>query len=414
MTGNPRLAWDSYRRLIQSFAEVVHDGDMLVFTAILAECTAQAGVADLRELDALRLRKLCHALLDAYRAATGEDFPQNPMAQLIAATEAVFRSWRSPRAREYRRMHAIDEGLGTAVTIQSMVFGNGGGNSGSGVGFTRNPATGANELFLDFLNNAQGEDVVGGRLQIKDRDQLQRHLPELLGRLESVKRKLEREFRDLQDFEFTVEDGELYLLQTRSGRLTPWATLQVTADLVDEGVLTQHEALQRLEVLDLQRIQRKRLKTQEGQLPLAVAVPASIGVACGRIALDSERARQLSEQGEPVILVRAETSTDDIVGMAHADGILTAAGGRTSHAAVVARQLNKVCLVGCAPLLIDAEKHLVWFDQQALAEGDYLTIDGDQGTVFAGCLKSEQERPVHLLERIEAWRRELEGAEPAV
>ncbi len=406
VTGNPRLAWDSYRRLVESYAGVVHGRAGAGFDA-LAERYLEPGLfASTRDLDAPALRRLARDALEHANGLHGAGFPQDPMAQLRACTAAVFRSWRAEKAATYRRMHGIDDALGTAVVVQAMVFGNGGGTSGSGVGFTRDPASGVNELYLDFLFNAQGEDVVSGRREVTDAGRLEALLPDVHARLARVKRLLESEFGDLQDFEFTVQDGELWLLQTRSGKRTPWAALHVALDLVDEGLIDVPTALERLAPLDLDALERVSLAAGADVPELASATPASMGVVSGRIALDSERAAALAAAGDPVVLVREEMATEDIAGMAAARGILTARGGRTSHAAVVARQLDKVCLVGCAALQVDPLARRCRIGDAALGEGDWLSLDGNRGRVLRGRLEVTRERPVAALARVADWQRD--------
>jgi len=284
-----------------------------------------------------------------------------------------------------------------------MVFGNAGGTSGAGVAFTRNPATGEDELYLDFQFNGQGEDVVAGRLAIRDTDRLKSTLPAAWDRLKEVLRQLEAMFTDVQDFEFTIQNGRLYLLQTRNAKRTPWAALKIACDLVDEGLIQPKEALHRLRAIDIGKVVRSHL-TGAKNVPLARATVAGIGVVSGRIAFDAEMARQFVNKGDTAILVRRETTTSDITGMANAAGILTSLGGRTSHAAVVARQLGKVCLVGCAALNIDAEKRICHIALATFAEGDWLTLDGNSGSVYSGRIEVTLERPETQLAIIAQWR----------
>ena len=405
-TGNPRLAWDSYRRLIQGYAEVVQGLATDPFDALIRDAVAAEGAENEGGLDHRALRRLVRAMLARFRELAGLPFPQAPAEQLAGATDAVFRSWDAPKAAEYRRLNHIDDAIGTAVTVQTMVFGNAGGTSGAGVGFTRDPATGADALYLDFQFNGQGEDVVAGRLAIRDTDRLHATLPAIWDQLEAIRRQLETMFGDVQDFEFTVQDGRLYLLQTRRAKRTPWAALKIAVDLVQEGLIQPQEALGRLERIDLDTVVRGRLSgTQDAaqESTLASATVAGIGVAAGRIALDPDAAKRYADGGEPAILVRRETTTADILGMANAAGILTALGGRTSHAAVVARQLGKVCLVGCTELSIDPGRQTCHIGQHDFAEGDWLTLDGNAGTVHAGRLEVVLERPERELASIIGW-----------
>ena len=403
-TGNPRLAWDSYRRLVESYANVVHGSPLAPFEELARRHLDAELFPSARELDTVTLRELAREALELVYAQPSAAFPQDPRVQLRNCVGAVFRSWDSPRARTWRCLHGIDDSLGTAVTVQAMVFGNSGGNSGSGVGFTRDPASGENTLYLDFMFNAQGEDVVSGRREVSDGARLQTLLPQLYGGLQHVKGKLESEFRDLQDFEFTVQDGELFLLQTRDASRAPWAALRVAVEMVDEGLIDVPTALARLAALDLAAVARVSLEVPAGLQALATATPASIGAVSGVIATDSDGARRLSEAGQPVILVREDTATEDIEGMASACGILTSRGGRTSHAAVVARQLDKVCLVGCSALTIDAAAGRCRFGDTVLYEGDWLSLDGNRGLVFAGRHAVVRERPEALLQRVQGWR----------
>ncbi len=405
LTGNPRLVWDSYRRLVQQYAQIVHGADPAPFDGLAAAAVAQAGVASARELDFESLAKLAADSVELFAEATGTAFPQDPREQLEAATVAVFASWHSARAREYRRLHRIDDSLGTAVTVQRMVFGNAGGTSGSGVGFTRDPATGENRLYLDFLFNAQGEDVVSGRHPVTDTDRLPVALPEVAQRLEELRHALEATFRDAQEFEFTVQDGRLYLLQTRTAKRTPWAALRMAVDQVREGLATPAQALARLDGIDLAAIERRRV-ADEGGVALATAQPASIGLAVGAIALDSRACKRLAARGRPAILVRNDTSTEDIAGIAVAAGVLTARGGRTSHAAVVARQMGKVCLVGCAALRVDEKARVIVLGNRTLREGETICLDAEQGRVLEGEPQVIVERPEGLLSEVAKWQAE--------
>jgi pyruvate,orthophosphate dikinase len=403
LTGNPRLAWDSYRRLVQGFAEVVQGLPTEPFDALIQEALAQQGEESERMLDHRVLRQLTRSMLLRFQEMAGMPFPQAPADQLARATDGVFRSWDAPKAAEYRRLNHIDDDMGTAVTVQTMVFGNAGGTSGAGVGFTRDPATGENTLYLDFQFNGQGEDVVAGRVALQNADLLRATLPSVWEGLEAIRPQLETMFGDVQDFEFTVQEGRLHLLQTRKAKRTPWAALKIAVDLVEQGLITPEEALQHLEGIDLDRVALAHLSGTQDP-PSAHAIVAGIGVAAGRIAFDTTAAKHFADHGEPAILVRRETSTSDIAGMENAAGILTALGGRTSHAAVVARQLAKVCLVGCADLSIDPQKRTCRVGQSSFAEGDWLTLDGNSGVVFGGRLEVVFEKPERALASIMGWR----------
>ena len=402
LTGNPRLAWDSYRRLVQSYAEVVAYLPTAPFDALVADALKSGEVDDERDLDHRDLRTLTVAMLDCYRTLTGNAFPADPREQLAAAAAAVFRSWDATKAVSYRRLNGIDDKAGTAVTVQTMVFGNAGGESGAGVAFTRSPAIGTNELYFDFQFNAQGEDVVSGRQHLGDKDRLRLVLPAVWTRLNEIRHDLETLFREAEDFEFTVQAGVLFLLQTRRAKRTDWAALAIAVDMVDEGLLTPVEALAHLDGIDLNAVVRTSFAPPVRRT-LAVAEVASMGVASGVVALDPAAVKRLSSAGTPAIFVRRETVTTDIEGMALAVGILTASGGRTSHAAVVARQLGKVCLVACPGLEINLDSRQCTIGGTVLKEGDFLSLDGNTGAVHLGCLTPVVERPERALAAIASW-----------
>ncbi|NKC33620.1 PEP/pyruvate-binding domain-containing protein [Falsiroseomonas selenitidurans] len=405
LTGNPRLAWDSYRRLVQGFSEVVAGQPTAPFDALVAAALVAAEVEQEAELDFRSLRGLTRAMLVCYRDLVGSAFPDDPRKQLRAATDAVFRSWNAPKAKSYRRLNGLDGAAGTAVTVQTMVYGNAGGTSGAGVGFTRNPATGERQFYFDFRFDAQGEDVVAGRQAMRDNDRLRQDLPDIWQRLDAMCRELEALFRDAQDFEFTVQDGALFLLQARRAKRTDWAALAIAVDLVEEGLLTPAEGLHLLDGIELEGVARTSFAPPV-PATLAVAQVASLGVASGIIALDSNAVKRLTAAGESAIFVRHDTVTSDIEGMAMAAGILTATGGRTSHAAVVARQLGKVCLVGCPTLVIDLALRTCRIGQTTLREGEAISLDGNSGAVFPGTLAALAERPEHMLATIAGWRGE--------
>jgi pyruvate,orthophosphate dikinase len=404
LTGNPRLAWDSFRRLVQGYAEVVADLPVAPFDTLVADAMARAEADTERDLDHRDLRALTLAMLNCYRTLAGTAFPADPRDQLLAAAEAVFRSWDAPKAVSYRRMNGISNDAGTAVTVQTMVFGNAGGYSGAGVGFTRNPATGARELYFDFQFNGQGEDVVAGRQKLRDNDRLRIILPAVWKTLNNTCHALESLFRDAQDFEFTVQAGALFLLQARRAKRTDWAALAIAVDMVHEHLLTPAEGLARLDGIDLDAVVRTSFAPPV-PATLAVAQVASMGVASGAIALDPDAVKRLKVAGTPAILVRRDTVTSDIEGMALAAGILTGSGGRTSHAAVVARQLGKVCLVACPGLEIDLDRRQCQIGGTLLHEDDFLSLDGNTGAVHAGRLAPVTERPERALAIIAKWRR---------
>ena len=381
-TGDPTFVWDSYRRFIQTYAEVVDGCRSEPFGAVIADALAREGVPAVDELDVAALRIVVGHLQDVYHSITKHPFPQDPMEQLRNATESVLRSWFAPRAVDYRRLAKLDDRAGTAVVIQSMVFGNMGMNSGSGVGFTRDPASGEDHLYVDFLLNAQGEDIVAGRHTAGDSEELIAAVPGLAHQLQQVRKRLEALFHDAQDFEFTVEDGTLWMLQTRSAKRTPLAALRIACDLVDEGLIDPNTAVQRLDGYDLDTIATARLDTNVA--PIGCGIPAGNGVASGRAALSVASARRLAGQGDPVVLIRGTATTDDIAGLAVCAGLVTTSGARTSHAAVVARQLGVVTVVGCRDMSIDTRGERVRFGEHEVAEGELITVDGDRGLVFAG------------------------------
>lgn len=401
LTGNPQLAWDSYRRFIRAYAEVVSDAPTAPFVERLAEMVGSEGVADEDELDPEALERLTYAF-QSIAELNGWPIPDDPWLQLTAASRAVYRSWESPRATEYRRLNGLDNRAGTAVTIQAMVFGNAGGTSGAGVAFSRDPATGAKSLYVDFMFDAQGDDIVGGRRIPGNIARLATRLPQAASELVIGAERLEREFNDVQDIEFTIENGKLFFLQTRPAKRTPWAALRILIDFVHEGLLSPSAALARVPEIDLERVRRTRFAGKTAAI--ATAIVASPGVASGRAAFDSSRASALTEGGEPVILVRHDTATEDVAGFAIATGILTAVGSRTAHAAVVARQLGKVCLVGCRDLEIDPSARSGKIGDVRIQEGDWLSLDGDTGEVTLGRREIVSDVPVSDLAEIESWR----------
>ena len=403
MTGNPRLAWDAYRRLIQSFAEVVHGASRRAFEEVIRSSDTRDGASLVQGLDTAALRRLAGEYLRVFRHVVGQPFPQDVHAQLLMAVEAVFRSWDGAKAREYRRVNHIPDTAGTAATVQSMVFGNAGGTSGAGVGFTRDPATGNPDLYVDFVFNAQGEDVVSGRRALGTAPSLAAVLPDVHAELRQIARALEDAAGDMQDFEFTVEQGQLHILQTRAGKRTPWAALRIATDMVREGLITPSEGLKQLSMYDLESVHRTRL-SNAGVQPDAHGMPASVGVAVGRLALSNERAAEFAAAGEAGILVRRDIATEDIAGISNAEGVVALRGARTSHAAVVARQLGKVCLVGCSEISIRADAGDAQIGARTVHEGDWLSVDGNTGDIFIGRMEVRSERPEELLEVVARWR----------
>ena len=404
LTGNPKLVWDAYRRLVSGFGEVVMGVDVSVFESDLLTI---AGNRDERELDFSELRALTEAHLTSIERVTGKAFPQDPHEQLEQAIAAVFASWSADKARDYRRLNQLDDSMGTAVTVQRMVFGNAGGLSGAGVGFTRHPSTGADEPWVDFLFNAQGEDVVSGRRSVRSPDALATAAPQIWDELISSVKQLEQAFGDMQDFEFTVENGHLWLLQTRNGKRTTQAQARITLDLLHEGVITADEARQRTSTLNADNLAVEHIVAEgdnAAAVPISHAISAAHGIAIGEIALDEQRAHSRHAQGVPIILVRHDAETSDIVALEIAEGLLTARGARTSHAAVVARQLSKVCLVACDTLQIDLARRSVKFDDLELAEGDVISLDGHNGAIYQGSVTTKREVPAELMSELEKLR----------
>ncbi len=407
LTGNPRLAWDAYRRLIAGYGRIVLGVDPAAFDADLAEVANQRGE---RELDFIALRSLARRHLETVERLTGRPFPQDSHEQLDQAVRAVFDSWSSDKAVAYRRLNGIDDAIGTAVTVQRMVFGNAGGNSGAGVGFTRHPSTGEPVPWVDFLVNAQGEDVVSGRRSAHGHEELAAQDPRLWAELLAVAGQLEQSFGDMQEIEFTVEDGRLYLLQTRSGMRTPQAAVRIALDLHDQRLIDRAEALRRTEGLDAASLALAQVVGDDGgaesgaRAPIAHAVSACSGVASGEIALDEAAARARRDAGATVLLLRQDAETDDIAALDLAAGLLCMRGARTSHAAVVARQLGKVCLVSCDSLRLDQPRRGEQLGGREWREGDRLTLDGNRGAIYEGVVRTVSEAPADLLRRLEALR----------
>jgi pyruvate,orthophosphate dikinase len=408
LTGNPRLAWDSYRRFVQAYAEVTGNTGSEAFAARLAAMVRAEGVECEAELDPEALERLTANYLDEAASLLGQPVPADPRLQLETAAKAVYGSWESERAHEYRRLNKLNKLAGTAVTVQAMVFGNGGGRSGAGVAFTRNPATGARGLYVDFLFDAQGEDIVAGRRVLSHPEYFKERLPEAAAALEEGAARLESHFRDMQDIEFTVEDGMLYFLQTRPAKRTPQAALRVLIDLVHEGLIGESEGAARAAAIDFEAASLTRF---EGEATaIATGTPASAGVASGKAVFDSARAGGMCARGDgPVILVRPDTSTADVAGFAVSAGILTASGGRTAHAAVVARQLGKACVVGCTGLAIDEAAKQAKIAGHVIKEGDWLSVDGESGEVFPGKRRIVTSRPEAEIAEIARWNRRVAG-----
>ncbi len=402
-TGSPRLAWDAYRRLIAGFGEVVAGIDARHFEADLD--SVRAG-EDERSLDFVALREVARRHLQTFEREAKRPFPQDAEQQLVEAIGAVFRSWSSDKAVTYRNLHGLSHYMGTAVTVQRMVFGNAGGLSGAGVGFTRNPSTGAPSPWVDFLFNAQGEDVVSGRRSAQGHDELAAVAPALWGELVEATQTLEKHFGDMQDFEFTIEDGVLFLLQTRNGKRTPRAAAQIALDMLDEGLIDVDTARERTRALGAEQLSLDTISAENGAAlsPIATAASAATGVVSGEITFDEESARQRKQKGAQVILVRRDAETRDIAALDLADGLLTQHGARTSHAAVVARQLGKVCLVGCEAMAVDEVARCLVVGGVSYPEGAMLTLDGNNGNIYSGVAIVTKDVPTDLLARLERLR----------
>ena len=406
-TGNPRFAYDSYRRFIQMFSDVVMEVPKSHFEKIIDEIKAEKGVTYDVELTADDLKELIVRFKKVYFDAMGSEFPQDPTVQLMEAVKAVFRSWDNPRAIVYRRMNDIPGDWGTAVNVQTMVFGNKGNTSGTGVAFTRNPSTGAKGIFGEYLINAQGEDVVAGVRTPQPITQLEKDLPECYKQFMELAMKLENHFHDMQDMEFTIEEGKLYFLQTRNGKRTAPAAIQIACDLVDEGQITPEEAVCRIEAKSLDQLLHPTFDPaalKAGEV-IGQALPASPGAAAGKVCFtaDDAKAAGIGGKGERVILVRLETSPEDIEGMHAAQGILTVRGGMTSHAAVVARGMGTCCVSGCGEIKIDEEKKEFTLGGHTFHEGDYISLDGTTGKIYNGDIKTQEASVGGNFKRIMDW-----------
>ena len=390
LTNNPRFAYDSYRRFIQMFADVVMGVEKRLFEDLLDEVKEEKGYKIDTDLTAEDLKDLVVKFKALYKKEKGEDFPSNPKEQLIEAVTAVFRSWNNPRAIVYRRLNDIPGEWGTAVNVQEMVFGNKGETSGTGVAFSRNPANGDNELYGEYLMNAQGEDVVAGIRTPEPISHLEAQNPTIYKQFSDIVNTLEKHYRDMQDMEFTIEDGKLYFLQTRNGKRTAQAALKIAVDLVEEGMLTKEEAILKVEPKQLDTLLHPAFASdglKEAKI-VAKGLPASPGAACGKIAFTAEEAKERKANGEKVVLVRLETSPEDIEGMIAAEGILTVRGGMTSHAAVVARGMGTCCVAGCGELKVNEEARTLEVNGQVLTFDDYISIDGSTGHIYAEQVKT--------------------------
>jgi pyruvate,orthophosphate dikinase len=389
-TGNKRFAFDSYRRFIQMFGDVVQEIDKNKFEDVLDRMKEENGYQDDTQLTADDLKNVVAEYKEIVKAETGKDFPQDPQKQLIMAVEAVFRSWNNNRAITYRNLNDIPHDIGTAVNVQSMVYGNMGDDSGTGVAFTRNPATGEKKLFGEFLINAQGEDVVAGIRTPKHIDELEEIMPAVYKQFLETAERLENHYKDMQDIEFTIEKDRLYMLQTRTGKRTAAAALRAAVEMVDEGLITKEEAILRLDPVSLDQLLHPTFEAQAlGKAAvLATGLPASPGAATGRVYFTAEAVCSAVANGEETILVRKETSPEDIEGMYAANGIMTARGGMTSHAAVVARGMGKCCVAGCESIKVEEQLKQFTVGGQVFKEGDYISLDGSTGTVYQGSIKT--------------------------
>ena len=383
-TSNPRFAYDSYRRFIQMFSDVVMELSKKRFEEIIDAKKAEKGVKLDTELDTDDLKDLVVRFKKFYRDEKGEDFPQDPHVQLMEAVKAVFRSWDNPRANVYRRMNEIPYDWGTAVNVQSMVFGNSGDSSGTGVAFTRNPATGEKALFGEYLINAQGEDVVAGVRTPSPISKLHEEMPAVYDQFAAIANKLEQHYKDMQDMEFTIENGKLYMLQTRNGKRTAAAALKVAVDLVDEGMISEKEAVLRVEPKQLDSLLHPQFDAEALKKAAVIGkgLAASPGAACGQVVFTAEDAKQWHDAGKKVVLVRLETSPEDIEGMQVAQGILTVRGGMTSHAAVVARGMGTCCVSGCGEIVVDYAGKKFTLSGRDYHEGDWISIDGSTGSIY--------------------------------
>lgn len=413
LTNNERFAWDSYRRFIQMFGNVVLNIDKADFEQLLDDHKKNLGAKFDADLDAGHLKQLANQFKELVKNRTGKDFPQDPPTQLIGAIEAVFKSWNTSRAVYYRNLNKIDHNLGTAVNIQAMVFGNLDNQSGTGVCFTRNPSTGEKTIYGEYLINAQGEDVVAGVRTPKKIGTLKDEMPKVYEELVVTIDRLEKYYKEVQDIEFTVEHGRLYILQTRTGKRTGFAAVKIAVDLVNEGIIEKDEAVIRVEPSQLNQMllpsfdpNEKRKAKEEGRL-LAVGLNASPGAATGTIVFDPNESERLAAKNEKVILVRIETCPDDIHGIVPAQGVVTSRGGMTSHAAVVARGMGKPCIAGCEALTIDIEKAELTVGDQTLRQGDLISIDGTTGEIYKGAIGTHSKGLSQEFDTLLQWAGEL-------
>jgi pyruvate, orthophosphate dikinase len=403
LTGDERFALDAYRRFIQMFGKIVKGIDGDLFEEALSEAKARAGVKTDPELNPDQLRELVQDFKAIYRRHTGEEFPEDPETQLRAAIEAVFASWNTDRAIAYRRMEKIPDDLGTAVNVQMMAFGNMGDGSGTGVAFTRNPITGQKELYGDYLANAQGEDVVAGIRATEPISALSVQLPDVGRQFQEYADKLEKHYRDVQDLEFTVERGKLYMLQTRSAKRTGEAAVNIAVDMVKEGLIAREEAVARVEPRQLEQLIHPRVDPSASADPIGRGVPASPGAATGQAVFDADTAEEWGKAGKPVILVRVETNPNDVHGMIEARGILTSTGGTASHAALVARGMGRPCIVGANEINVDVKKQQFSVNGTTVRQGEEITLDGTTGNVYLGQVPTIEPRPSSNFQTLLSW-----------
>ncbi|SET50518.1 pyruvate phosphate dikinase [Lacrimispora sphenoides] len=404
-SGNPRWAWDCYRRFIQMFSDVVMEVGKKFFEELIDKMKEEKGITEDVDLTAEDLKELARQFKAEYKEKIGADFPADPKVQLMEAIKAVFRSWNNPRANVYRRDNDIPYSWGTAVNVQMMAFGNMGETSGTGVAFTRDPATGERHLMGEFLMNAQGEDVVAGIRTPQKIDQLKEVMPEAYEQFVGICNKLEDHYRDMQDMEFTIEDRTLYMLQTRNGKRTAKAALKIACDLVDEGMITEEKAVKMIDPRNLDTLLHPQFDTDalKKTEPIGKALAASPGAACGKIVFTADEAKAWHERGEKVVLVRLETSPEDIEGMKAAQGILTVRGGMTSHAAVVARGMGTCCVSGCSEIIMDEENKKFVLSGKEYHEGDFLSLDGSTGKIYDGIIPTVDAAIIGEFGRIMAW-----------
>ena len=404
-SGNPRWAYDCYRRFIQMFSDVVMEVGKKYFEVLIDQMKEKKGVTQDVDLTAEDLKELANQFKAEYKSKIGSDFPSDPKEQLMAAVKAVFRSWDNPRANVYRRDNDIPYSWGTAVNVQMMAFGNMGDTSGTGVAFTRDPATGEKKLMGEFLMNAQGEDVVAGVRTPQHIDQLKEVMPDVYNEFVEICHKLEDHYRDMQDMEFTIEDRKLYMLQTRNGKRTAFAALKIACDLVDEGMIDEAKAVSMIEPRNLDTLLHPTFDTEavKKATPIGKGLAASPGAASGQIVFTAEDAKTWADAGKKVVLVRLETSPEDIEGMKASQGILTVRGGMTSHAAVVARGMGTCCVSGLSEIIMDEENKKFELGGKTFHEGDVISFDGTTGNVYDGAIPTQEAQIAGEFGRIMGW-----------